>query len=184
MADNVLIDAIRDSFARTTYTHKTYEKQLEIQYRDLNLYRWCRFIVIAITATGAISNIFTNANFLKITTVIFAVLSLFLTLYGLGKKPEENVSELQRTARDLWFVREKYLHLIADLTAGSIDDAAAIQQRDHLTDMLNEIHHDAPQTTAQAYKKAQKALKLNEEMTFSDEEIDSFLPASLKKATK
>ena len=144
MTNDAITDAIRDSFGRTVYSHKTFEKQLEIQYKNLNLYRWIRFIVIAITATGAISQIFTDDYFVKVSTAIFAVLSLFLTLYGLGLKPEEIVSELQRTARDLWYVREKYVHLIADIKSGVISDENAIRQRDELTEKLNEIHHDAP----------------------------------------
>lgn len=181
MSSDILTDAIRDSFARTTYTHKTYEKQLEIQYKNLNWYRWIRFVVIAITATGAISVIFIDVYLAKLLTALFAVISLFLTLYGLGLKPEESVSELQRTARDLWYVREKYFHLIADIKSGAINDERAIKIRDELTEKLNEIHHDAPQTTSRAYKKAQEALKLKEEMTFTDTEIDNFLPAGLKK---
>jgi polyhydroxyalkanoate synthesis regulator phasin len=183
MDNNVIADAIRDSFGRVVYTHKTFEKQLEIQYCTLTWYRWIRFIVVAITATGAISQIFTDADFVKRATAGFAVLSLFLTLYGLGLKPEEIVSELQRTARDLWYVREKYFHLISDLKSGNISIENARQKRDELTEKLNEIHHDAPQTSSRAYKKAQEALKLKEELTFSDDEIDSFLPEGLKKST-
>ena len=41
MANDAIMDAIRGyRFARATYTHKTYEKQLEIQYRSLWQYRW------------------------------------------------------------------------------------------------------------------------------------------------
>ncbi|WP_416147011.1 hypothetical protein [Pseudomonas syringae] len=39
----------------------------------------------------------------------------------------------------------------------------------------------APQTDSKAYSSAQKALKDNEEYTFSDSEIDCFLPATLRK---
>jgi SMODS and SLOG-associating 2TM effector domain family 4 len=159
MTNDAITDAIRDSFGRTTYSHKIYEKQLEIQNKNLSLYRWIRFIVIAITATGAISLIFTDDNFVKVSTAIFAVLSLFLTLYGLGIKPEEIVSELQRTARDLWFVREKYFHLLSDIKSEVISDEDVIRQRDVLTLKLDDIYHDAPQTTSRAYKKAQEALK-------------------------
>jgi hypothetical protein len=184
MDNNVIADAIRDSYGRVVYTHKTFEKQLEIQYCTLTWYRWIRFIVVAITATGAISQIFTDVDFVKRATAGFAVLSLFLTLYGLGLKPEEIVSELQRTARDLWYVREKYFHLIADFKSGAVTIEDVIRKRDELTEKLNEIHHDAPQTSSRAYKEAQKALKLNEELMFTDDEIDNFLPDSLKKITR
>jgi hypothetical protein len=46
------------------------------------------------------------------------------------------------------------------------------------------IYQNAPRTNSQAYGEAQKALKIQEEMTFSDEEIDQFLPTTLRKKTK
>jgi hypothetical protein len=39
----------------------------------------------------------------------------------------------------------------------------------------------APSTTYSGYLMAQNALKIKEDMTFSDEEIDAFLPQNLKK---
>ena len=53
--------------------------------------------------------------------------------------------------------------------------------RDKLLVELHTIYSRAPSTTYQAYKKAQKALRQLEDMTFSDEEIDAFLPNELKK---
>ena len=182
MTNIVLVDAIRDSFARTTYSHKTCEKQLEIQYSSLCWFRWIRFAVIAITASGTIGVIFNESKLIECLTAIFACISLLLNLYVLGTRPEENLKDLQRTTRDLWFVREKFFHLIADYQSGSVSDQQAIQNRDELLEKLNEAYHDAPQTSKRAYKKARKALNLDEEMTFSDKEIDNFLPDSLKKA--
>jgi hypothetical protein len=56
------------------------------------------------------------------------------------------------------------------------------KERDHLLDELHAVYSGAPSTTYQAYKKAQEALQQQEDMTFSDEEIDAFLPAALKKS--
>ena len=54
-------------------------------------------------------------------------------------------------------------------------------ERDNLLEELHAIYSGAPSTTYKAYKKAQEALKKLQDMTFSDEEIDSFLPEGLKK---
>ena len=54
-------------------------------------------------------------------------------------------------------------------------------ERDNLLEALHSVYSGAPSTTYQAYKKAQEALKQLEDMTFSDEEIDAFLPRELKK---
>ena len=43
------------------------------------------------------------------------------------------------------------------------------------------VYRASPSTTVRAYKKAQKALKLKEEMTFSAAEVDTFLPQELRR---
>ena len=63
----------------------------------------------------------------------------------------------------------------------AISDENAIKQRDGLQAKLAAIYKGAPQTNAKAYAAAQVALKQNEEYTFSDAEIDKFVPASLRK---
>jgi hypothetical protein len=48
---------------------------------------------------------------------------------------------------------------------------------------LHTVYESAPATNSKAYKQAQDALQLNEEMTFSDAEIDSLLPPGLRTKT-
>ncbi|EHW92744.1 hypothetical protein ECDEC11A_1805 [Escherichia coli DEC11A] len=43
------------------------------------------------------------------------------------------------------------------------------------------MYSGSPSTTFEAYKKAQDALKNKEDLTFSEEEIDAFLPKELKR---
>jgi hypothetical protein len=57
------------------------------------------------------------------------------------------------------------------------------KERDSLLNDLHSIYSGSPSTTYNAYKKAQEALKQFEDMTFSDEEIDAFLPRPLKKGS-
>ncbi len=46
---------------------------------------------------------------------------------------------------------------------------------------LSKTYKGSPRTYSKAYSVAQKALQINEELTFSDEEIDNFLPTPLRK---
>jgi hypothetical protein len=57
-------------------------------------------------------------------------------------------------------------------------------ERDRLIQELHSVYSGAPSTTLRAYRKAQNALKKYEDMTFSDEEIDVFLPRELRRSTK
>ncbi|WP_414859209.1 hypothetical protein [Pseudomonas aeruginosa] len=53
--------------------------------------------------------------------------------------------------------------------------------RDELQSRLTNIYATAPRTNSKAYGIASDGLKVQEEMTFSDEEIDKFLPAALHR---
>jgi vacuolar-type H+-ATPase subunit D/Vma8 len=54
--------------------------------------------------------------------------------------------------------------------------------RDGLIEELHAVYNAAPSTTSTAYRAAQKALQKHEDMTFSDAEIDAFLPRELKRS--
>ena len=54
-------------------------------------------------------------------------------------------------------------------------------QRDDLLEQLHAVYSGSPSTTFKAYKNAQEALKIREDLTFSDAEIDAFLPAELRR---
>ena len=54
-------------------------------------------------------------------------------------------------------------------------------KRDELQNQLASVYQNAPRTNSKAYEKASQALKSNEEMTFSDEEIDKFLRNDIRR---
>lgn len=74
-----------------------------------------------------------------------------------------------------------YLALITDLRIGKESIEKAGSRRDALLEELHGAYAGAPSTTVAAYKRAQKSLQQQEEMTFSDAEIDAFLPKELRK---
>jgi len=57
-----------------------------------------------------------------------------------------------------------------------------IVERDVLLNTLHKIYLGSPSTNFKAYTLAKEALKNNEELTFTDAEIDAFLPEKLRKA--
>jgi hypothetical protein len=73
---------------------------------------------------------------------------------------------------------------LTDLHNDSITYEEAIKIRDRLQNETVTAFRSAPRTVSNAYALAQKALKKDEEFTFSDEEIDKFLPSTLRMSTK
>lgn len=56
-----------------------------------------------------------------------------------------------------------------------------LSRYNELVKETDSIYLEAPSTTEEAVDKASEALKIKKDNTFSDEEIDSFLPSSLRR---
>lgn len=181
---NALEAQIRECFGRVIYTHKTHSKMAD---RAAGRLKWLKLIQIglsSLTASGAVSIIFSDQFGLKVATAGISLCTVGLTAYMKGFDPGAVAQKHRDTAADIWPVRESYLSLLTDLRGGSESTAAIRERRDELQASLAAIYRGAPHTDGRAYSDAQKALQQNEEYTFSDSEIDAFLPAALRKLQK
>ena len=100
--------------------------------------------------------------------------------YDLGEIAQKH----RQAGAELWIVREKYLSLLTDIRTGDVSLESIRARRDALLDELHAVYVGAPSTNFKAYSRAQESLKKLEDMTFSDEEIDAFLPKELKRISK
>ena len=175
-----LLETIRESFGRVVYTHKTHEKMAEILETKRAWSTAIEVIATALTASGLISLNFYDEIFIKVTAAFLAFASLAMALYKSFAILDNRISSHQKTAWKLWIIRERYINLISDFFENRISAVDAQKLRDALQNDTHSIYEDAPQTTSCAYSKAQKALKKNEDFTFTENEIDSFLPKTLK----
>jgi len=178
--DKTNLQVIRESFGRVVYSHKTHEKDAEILNFQTIIIKWINIVLTTLTSGTLISTILTNQIALIYTSAFFSALTLAFTIFQLSFNPEISAENHRQIAKELWFIREKYVNLMADLINEKIDNEIIISRRDALIEQLKMIYKFAPITTTKAYKKAQKALKINEELTFSDKEINQFLPEKLR----
>lgn len=178
----VLEGQLRECFGRVVYSHKTHEKCADILLSRLSAIKLWQIILSVITTGGFLSAVF-GAD--KIGTVIGLVVStslLALNAYTKNYDLGELAQKHKQVANNLWLVREKYLSLITDLVIGEKPLESLQKERDELLTELHSVYNGAPSTTFKAYRKAQAALKKYEDMTFSDLEIDAFLPKELKRS--
>lgn len=172
---------LRECFGRVVYSHKTHEKCADILLTRQSRIKLWQIVLSAITAGGVLSTLFgsgdVGAIFSLIVSTTLLVLNAYTKKYDLGELAQKH----RQTATDLWLVRETYLSLLTDLrmNTGTVDDLRT--QRDQLSADLHAIYEGAPSTTHQAYRKAQRALKHSEDMTFTEAEIDAFLPTDLRR---
>jgi hypothetical protein len=69
---------------------------------------------------------------------------------------------------------------MADIVDGSLTAGQIRDRRDQLEKEAVDAYAVAPDTSPKAYKKAQASLQIQEDMTFSDDELNRFLPISLR----
>ncbi len=177
----ILEDQLRECFGRVVYSHKTHEKCADILIARLSTIKKWQIIMSAITTGGFVASVFGTSKIGPIVGVLVSTALLALNSYTKSYDLGELAQKHRQSGADLWMIREKYLSLITDLRMGAKPTNTLQKERDKLLKELHSIYSGAPSTTYQAYQEAQNALKNLEDMTFSDEEIDAFLPNKHKK---
>lgn len=186
-AFNALLEEIRQAFGRVVYTHKAQEKCADHKLQHFNVIRFTQTILSAITSTGFLAIVLGKPEIHQISAIAGGIASLLLTainLYSQGRNTMGEVDKHTTTASKLWLAREQYQSLITDIVSRTISIEEVKKLRSSLQSELAEIYSTAPRTDDKAYKAAQAGLKNNEEFTFSDEEIDVFLPIALRKGVR
>lgn len=178
---SVIEDQIREVYGRLVYTHKTHEKSADITMKKWNSIKIWQIIISTAVTSSLVASLFGDAVYATVLSAILSAISLginlFLKNYDLGKQAQQ----FSDSANKLWVIREKYLSLLTDIRIGTPDITELQKKRDELQESLSEIYKIAPRTSYKAYAAASKSLKELEEMTFSDEEIDKFLPRQIRK---
>ena len=173
---------VRECFGRCAYTHKTHEKMAERSATGLRRVKWAQIVLSALTTGGAIGVIFDKGSiFFAYATAMLAISMLILNSYVKDLDPGQAAQKHREAASDIWNVREAYLSLLVDIRDPAFALMDLRKRRDDLQAQLHKIYRAAPHTDGKAYGEAQNALKHNEDLTFSDAEIDGFLPAPLKR---
>ena len=163
------------------YTHKTHEKCADILLNRLSKVKLWQIILSAITTAGFIGAVIGAGNIGALLGVLVSTTLLALNAYTKNYDLGELAQKHRQAGADLWIIREKYLSLITDLKMGERPIESLQEERDALLEDLHTVYSGAPSTTYEAYRKAQEALQKLEDMTFSDAEIDAFLPKELKR---
>jgi len=182
----VLESQIRECYGRVSYTQKTQEKCADIINKKNDRIKLIQIIISALITSSFFSKVFgsTKINDIDIALVIGAILSVSLLALNTYIKDYDLGSLMQKhsnCATDLWAIRESYLSLLTDIKANLVSIEKIIERRDELQEKLSGIYIGSPRTINKAYSAAQKALKVNEELTFSQKEIDVMLPEDLRR---
>ena len=174
----IMLSTIKQIYASVVWTHKTQEKEAEI-YRDVfNNLEIINIVLIAITSTGIIYYFIDNNRIVGIIACIISFCALCITLFKKFFDPLRLFNEHKNAANLLLGFRDKLLILISEICIGdNLDEISKKLKK--INDDLHILYCDIPSTGHKALKMAEKSLK-NGEYTFSEEEINRFLPPYLR----
>ena len=175
-----LLSAIREYYATTAYSHKIHEKQREI-YSDVVWWvKWLNVILTTLTMVTVILSILLVSNWANVVSAIVAAITTLFAVYRLSFSPEDDVQAHRRTAKALLIHRQRLALLIERCMSPNANLDEIRKEYEVIVNEVGRIYAEAPETSSNAYVKAQNALKNNEELTFSVKEIDLFLPQELR----
>jgi hypothetical protein len=185
--DKVNLSIVRQSFANTVFTHKVHEIAAERQNTYSFVVKICNVVLVSIVLfflylqTKNPDDVIYSyiGAMISISEIVFLIVQLTFSF-------ENRMVLHKNSALKFLGLRDAYRALIADIMNENIVKKEVIARRDVLQREYQIICELAPQTGYGEYLGAQ--MKLNkrdtivegEEFTWSDEEINRFLPSELK----
>jgi hypothetical protein len=176
----LLESQIREIYGRVVYTHKTHEKCADVLKERSDYMKFAEIFLSAATTTSILVVVFGSGKVFELIAAFCSTILLGLTLYSKDFNLLAIAEKHKQTALNIFEIREKLLSLLVDIRIGNIEIEQLQQRRDELNEQLLNTYRGAPKTINKAYAIASKALKENEEFTFTNAEIDRFLPESLR----
>lgn len=179
----IILEAeIEQLLGRSGWTHKIQEKQADIYHMRRIICESARIILSALTTSGIIAIVLDEQTFwFKLVTAIVALISTGTNLY-FQKFDFQAMERLHKECAVKWLgLREDYTSLISEMRAEVLSIEDVIKRKRELSEQYKLISKETPITTDGAYKKAEKALKIELDNIITQEEINVFLPKELRK---
>lgn len=182
--NKVDLSIVRQSYAQTVFTHQVQEAACN---RKSSIAKKYKFINIALVTSilgllsfQALKGSNTALNYFGAGITFIELTFLFVQL---NFNVEQQAIAHKNSALKYMSLRDKYRTLVADIMSEELGDQSIKNKRDSLQDEYQSISDLSPQTDSIDYEEAQERLGLvakDEQFTWSDKEIDRFLPEDLR----
>jgi hypothetical protein len=176
-----LLDHIRLSFGGVVHSYKAHSELARRLTQRLWRLRAGELALLGGALAAAIAGILRSDVRYVVLSAVLCGSALVLFTFYVAVNLESRIYAHRWCASRLWLVREKYRALLSEMRDGTITLEAVRDRRDLLLNELHAIIEHAPLVDRPAYQSARAALSAASESALTDEEIDRFLPPSLRK---
>ena len=170
---------IREAYGRVVYTFTCHNKIVQRLLSKNNTIKVWQIVLSALTTGSFLATILSQEKIAGVVGAAISIALLILNAYTKNFDLVETAQSHQKAADALWKIREEYVSLLTDFDL--LELVEILERRDDLQNRTAEIYAQSPRTDAKSYSEAQKALKTEEEQTFSEKEIDVMLPNSIRR---
>lgn len=179
---DVLEDNVRNTYMSVVWSHKIQEKQADILTKNYHSFEIIRIVCSSFTSVGLISLIFSDQFIIKLLSTLVSFVSTAISLLFKSFDTQNNITNHKDTANQLLIIRDQFKFLLVEIKIKNHNISNLVEKYEDLLEQLGEIYKDAPNTTDEAVDRASVALKINKDNEFTDEEIDSNLPITLRRS--
>ena len=174
-------DLVRNHFANVVWTHKIQEKQAEIYEARYKLLATTNIVTASLTSAGVFSTVFVDPTWVKIVSTIAAFVTTAISAYLTSFDYKSMARANKVAATKLVALRDELLILLEKIKFRQQPIQELTAEFDALQKRIHDVYTNAPNTTSKAVDMAEVSLKSNKDGTYTDAEIDSLLPNSLKR---
>lgn len=185
-----LLSNVRFYFAQsvfmTTCHYNAYGRYVKKRKRSTNTVIALSIVTILLLILQVIGLQTTCLPLLGTVSLIGLVLSGTSLVFEIANKEDSASLMFQQKiyAEKYKSLRDEYMSLIEEIMSGNVLESELRVKRDAMQKRYSSLGENAPPTNGDDYKKAQLGLGLkgsdSEEFTWSDKEIDKFLPAAMR----
>ena len=130
---------------------------------------------------GIASLVFKDEFLVKLITALISLVSVFVSALFKSFDLKTMVSQHKVAANNLLEVRDQLKLILLQIRLKQESVQTIYEKYEGVVQQLDKVYTDAPNTTDKAVIRAREALNVSKDNTFTDDEIDSFLPIGLRK---
>lgn len=179
-----LESSVRDTLGSVVWSHKIQEKQADIYAKHFKIMETAKILSASLTSVGIVSLIFTDQLWIKIISALISFVSVFVSALFKSFDLQTMVGQHKAAANNLLAVRDDLKLLILQIKLHKNNPDVIYDRYEEIVHQLDKVYADAPNTTDEAVALARTALNITKDNTFTDGEIDGFLPVELRKVGK
>lgn len=176
-----LLDHLRLSFGSAIHGYKAHSAIAERLTRRLWQMRIAELVLLGGAVGAAVTGAYRGQVRYAVAAALLSGAALALFTVYVAVNLEARIYAHRWCASRLWLIREKYRALLSEMRDGMLTPEGVRERRDQLLNEMHAVDDHAPLVDRPTYQSARQALASAAETPLTDEEIDAFLPPSLRK---